>query len=39
MTLPIRKRAALLALTTLLGGCNDKQAHLPSPPAKVRIAR
>jgi multidrug efflux pump subunit AcrA (membrane-fusion protein) len=39
MTLQMRKRAALLALTTLLAGCNDKQAYLPVPPAEVRIAQ
>jgi hypothetical protein len=29
----------LLALTTLLAGCNEKQANLPPPPAEVRVAQ
>jgi hypothetical protein len=26
-------------LTTLLAGCNEKQANLPPPPAEVRVAQ
>jgi uncharacterized lipoprotein YbaY len=32
-------RATLLALAMLLAGCDDRQAHLPLPPAELRIAQ
>ena len=32
MTFHNRSRVTLLALTTLLAGCNDKQAYQPLPP-------
>ena len=39
MTFHNRSRVTLLALTTLLAGCNDKQAYQPLPPAEVRITQ
>lgn len=39
MTFHNRSQVTLLALTTLLAGCNDKQAYQPLPPAEVRIAQ
>jgi multidrug efflux pump subunit AcrA (membrane-fusion protein) len=39
MTFHNRSRVTLLALTTLLAGCNEKQAYQPLPLAEVRIAQ
>jgi RND family efflux transporter MFP subunit len=39
MTFHNRGRVTLLALTTLLAGCNERQASQPLPPAEVRIAQ